>query len=149
MIILDMAKKNTSVKVAYNAFTLENKIITLQIGVGTYDLTDKTITAVFNPTEVEAGPLSVIDGVIKIPMYASMVQYGLNYIQLNFRWGDNYLKQSPVMIWFINKSLSTTAPAQEDIDIISSLLTLARDSAEIYTGTVEPTTKSFWLDTNV
>lgn len=151
MIILDMSKKNINVKIPDNAFSLENKIVTLKISVGDYDLTDKTITAVFNPSQVETAALSVIDGVIQLPIYASMVQYGLNYIQLNFRWDTDKLEQSPVMIWIINKSLVSEAIAQEDVDIITDLIAQLRalqdDYTEIHIGLTEPANKSFWLDT--
>jgi hypothetical protein len=151
MIILDMSKKNINVKIPDNAFSLENKIVTLKISVGDYDLTKKTITAVFNPSQVETAALSVIDGVIQLPIYSSEVQYGLNYIQLNFRWGDSYLEQSPIMIWVINKSLPTTSPAEENVDIITDLIAQLRalqdDYTEIHIGLTEPVNKSFWLDT--
>lgn len=122
MITLDMSKKKAVIKIPHNVFSMENKILTLEISVGDYDLTSKTITAIFNPSKVETAPLEEIDGVIKIPIHANMVKYGLNYIQLNFRWGDDYLEQSPIMSWYINKSLPSSAPAQEAVDIITYLI---------------------------
>jgi len=123
MITLDMKKKAASVTINTGAFNLENDILTLEISVGDYDLTGKTITAVFSPKAVETSPLTVnAEGKIQLPIYASEVQQGVNYIQLNFRWGTNKLEQSPVMMWVIDKSLETTAPAQEQVDIITYLI---------------------------
>lgn len=111
-------------QITENMFSLENDVITLALNAPEYDLTDKTITAVFNPSKVETGALEVVDGVIQIPIYSSMVQYGINYIQLNFRW-ENKLEQSGKLIWVIDKSLETEGVAQENVDIITYLVAQA------------------------
>ena len=87
-----------------------------------YDIEGKTITAVFEPSKVETEALEVVDRVVKIPIYSSMVQKGVNYIQLNFRWDTTKLEQSGKMLWVIDRSLETTGAAQEDVDIITYLI---------------------------
>jgi hypothetical protein len=121
LIVLDMIKK-TDVRITHKHYSLENGIFTLQIDVGDYDLTNKTITAKFSPKEVETGSLDVIDGIINLPIYSNLLKYGVNYIQLNFRWDENKLEQSPRMMWNISPSLAATEAAQEDVDIISYLI---------------------------
>lgn len=121
MIVLDMIKK-IDVLITHKHYSLENGIFTLQIDVGDYDLTNKTITAKFNPSKVETGALEVVDGAIQIPIYSSMVQYGINYIQLNFRWDENKLEQSGKLVWIIDNSLETEGVAEEEVDIISYLI---------------------------
>ena len=91
-------------------------------------MTGKTITAVFEPSKIETGALEVVDRVVKIPIYSSMVQAGVNYIQLNFRWDTTKLEQSGKLIWVIGRSLETTGAAQEDVDIITYLVNLANES---------------------
>lgn len=123
MITLDMTNKKITTRITTSAFNLENDILILHIDVGDYDLTGKTITAAFSPAGVETLPLTVsTEGLIELPIYASEVQYGVNYIQLNFRWDTNKLEQSSVMMWLIDKSLETTAPAQEKVDIMTYLI---------------------------
>ena len=121
MIVLDMIKK-IDVLITHKHYSLENGIFTLQIDVGDYDLTNKTITAKFSPKEVETGNLDVIDGIINLPIYSNLLKYGVNYIQLNFRWDENKLEQSPRIMWNISPSLAATEAAQEDVDIISYLI---------------------------
>ena len=118
MIVLDMTKK-TDVRITHKHYSLENGILTLRIDVGDYDLTGKTITAKFSPREVETGNLDVINGIINLPIYSNLLKSGVNYIQLNFRWDENKLEQSPKMMWNISPSLTATEAAQEDVDIIS------------------------------
>ena len=90
-----------------------------------YDIAGKTVTAVFEPAKVETGALEVVGNTVKLPIYSSYINFGINYIQLIFRWNENKLEQSPKMQWIIDKSLDTTAPAQEDADIISYLVKIA------------------------
>ena len=107
-------------------FSVENNILTLQINLGDYDLTDKTITAAFNPTGFETAPLSsaVVDGdnVVSIPIFASYIQEGVNYIQLYFRWDTTKLETSGVMMWIIDKPIVATEPGQEEQDLMSYYL---------------------------
>ncbi len=118
-----MTNKKTSTRITTSAFNLENNILKLEIDCGAYDLTDKTITAVFSPSGVETAPLAVnTDGLIELPIYASEIKHGVNYIQLNFRWDENKLEQSPIIMWVIDKSLETSAPAQEEVDIMTYLI---------------------------
>lgn len=125
MIVLDMTQK-ISVRITTSAFNLENDILKLEIDCGIYDLTGKTITAAFSPVGVETAPLTVnTEGLIELPIYAGEIQCGVNYIQLNFRWSTNKLEQSPVMMWVIDKSLETTAPAQEEVNVITYLISEA------------------------
>lgn len=123
MINLDM-KNKYEVRITQRAFTLENNILILEIDLGEYSLEGKTITAAFSPSKVETIPLTVDGSIVKIPIHSTLVQYGINYIQLNFRW-DNKLEQSGIMVWKIEKSLETTAIAQENIDIITHLVDIA------------------------
>lgn len=106
-------------------FSLENDVITLALSAPYYDLTGKTITAVFSPSGIETEPLEAVDGVIQIPIYSSMIKKGVNFIQLNFRWGTTKLEQSGKLMWVIGQSLETTGPAQEDVDIITYLVNIA------------------------
>ena len=122
--------KKSDVLITHKHYSLENGIFTLQIDVGDYDLTNKTITAKFNPKEVETGNLDVIDGIINLPIYSNLLKYGSNYIQLNFRWDIDKLEQSPKMIWIIDKSLETEGVAEEDIDIISYLINEIKSAKE-------------------
>lgn len=127
MIVLDMTKK-TDVLINHKHYSLENGIFTLQIDVGDYDLTNKTITAKFNPKEIETGALNAIDGIINLPIYSGLLEYGINYIQLNFRWDENKLEQSPMIMWRISPSLAATEAAQEDVDIITYLVGVATEA---------------------
>ena len=121
MIQIDMKSKR-DIRITTKAFNLENNVLILPIKLLNYDTEGKTITAVFEPRRIETGALEVVDGVVQIPIYSSMVQAGMNSIQLNFRWDNTRLEQSPKMIWVIYKSLITESPAQEEVDIISYLL---------------------------
>lgn len=103
-------------------FNLENDVITIALNAPEYDLTGKIITAVFSPSGVETEPLEVVDGVIQIPIYTSMIERGINLIQLNFRWGTTKLEQSGKLMWVIDQSLGTPGPTHRDIDIISYLI---------------------------
>lgn len=103
------------------AFHLENRAITLQIRLENYDATNKFVTAVFSPTKVETGQLKVIDNIINIPILASMVDVGINEIQLNFREGTQ-LEQSGKLIWNVKESIEAREVAQEKIDIITDLI---------------------------
>lgn len=125
--------KKQDIRITEKAFNLENNVLILPIEPLNYDLEGKTITAVFEPAKVETGALEVVDGLIQIPIYSSMVQPGVNSIQLNFRWDNTRLEQSPKMMWVIDKSLITESPAQEEVDIISYLLNeinAAKDTAD-------------------
>lgn len=139
MIILDMTKKSTKVTLTEKAFSLENGVLTLSITLGTYDLTDKTITAVFDATGIETAPLDVVADVIQLPIVQGLVLAGYNNIQLNIREGLT-LEQSPIMVWPVMPSLVGTDPAPTDVDIITALLaeaaaTVARaEAAESITG---------------
>lgn len=152
MIILDMQQKRTIVPIPIGAFSDENNVLTLEIDVGSYDLTGKIISAKFNPAEVESEVLDVVNGVIKLPIYSTYVEPGVNMIQLIFRWNATRIEQSPIMVWIINKSLTSETIAQQDVDIITDLIAqvqalLNTAEIEIAVGTSEPTNKNFWLDT--
>ena len=131
-----MATKQ-DMRITNKSFHLENNVLILAIEVLEYDLTGKTITAVFEPSKIETGALEVVDRVVKIPIYSSMVQAGVNYIQLNFRWDTTKLEQSGKLIWVIDKSLETESPAQEDVDIISYLVSIATQAKTDADGLVE------------
>ena len=123
LIQIDMLKKQ-EIRITNKSFNLENNVIILAIELLNYDMAGKTITAAFEPVKIETGALEVVNNTIQIPIYSSMVQVGLNYIQLNFRW-ENKLEQSSKMIWIIDKSLETEGVAEEDIDIVSYLVGIA------------------------
>ncbi len=114
MIKIDMNNKKT-IRVTENAFHLENNALALRVEITNYNLAGKTITAVFEPSQVEAGPFVPVGNTINIPIITGMVKPGVNYIQLNFRWGGGNLEQSGKMIWTVEKSL-------EDIDILTQLI---------------------------
>lgn len=148
MILIDMFEKR-DVRVTTKHFTLENDILTLAVDPGEYEIQGKTITAVLDPVKVETEPLGINDeGHILIPIYASMIQVGINYIQLNFRWDENKLEQSPLLVWQIDRSLETTAPAQEEIDIITSLIAQANNLLNIDGGRADTiySTEDFIID---
>lgn len=121
MITLDMSKKDRKVPIPIQAFSTENGVVTLEISVGGYDLTNKTITAVFEG-KPETAPLSVVDGLIQVPITSDLVEQGKNLIQINFRWGVDTLEQSPVMLWEMNKSLAPNPVGTESVDIITALI---------------------------
>lgn len=131
MIVLNMDNKAETVTIKNHNFTLENDILLLEIDCGDYNLTDKVITAAFSPAEVETGALSVVNNIIQLPIYSSEVMTGLNLIQINFRWDTNKLEQSPIMQWIVNASVPTTKPAQEDIDIITYLISQVQAAGKI------------------
>lgn len=111
---IDMNNKKT-IRVTDKAFHLENNVLVLGLDVVNYDLTGKTVTAIFEPSQVEAGPFEPVGNVVNMPIIAGMAKPGVNYIQLNFRWGGGNLEQSGKMIWTVEKSL-------EDIDILTQLI---------------------------
>lgn len=137
MITLDMTKKADRVSISEGAFTLENGVLTLQISLGSYALTGKTVTAAFSPSLVETGSLVVTEGVIAIPISPSLVVAGNNYIQLNIRTLTT-LEQSPIMLWQVGRSIiSTTAPsADPDItgEILADIATLENGKVDKATG---------------
>ena len=110
-------------------FSVENGILTLEINVGDYDLTSKTITAVFGPSAVETAPLTSAvvdtDNIISLPIYASYIQVGVNYIQLYFRWDTTKVETSGVIMWIIDKPIVATTTTTEQQDLMSYLLGLA------------------------
>lgn len=121
LITIDMTSKE-ELQITEKMFSLENDVITLALNVPEYDLTGKIITAVFSPSGLETEPLEVVDGVIQIPIYTSMIEMGINLIQLNFRWGTTKLEQSGRLMWEIGQSLEIPGPTHEEIDIISFLI---------------------------
>ena len=121
MITLDMINK-VGTKIDKKQFHLENNILTLEFDCGAYDLTDKIITAIFSLSGIETEPLQVVEGIIKLPIYANYVDYGINYIQLNFRWGTSSREQGPEVMWKIDKSLEANEVGQEQVDIITYLI---------------------------
>ena len=136
MIKLDMINKN-EIRIYNKMFTLENDILILELDVQEYDITNKIITASFSMTEVETMPLVVVDNIIHLPIYSNLIKYGLNYIQLNFRW-DNKLEQSGKMVWKIDRSIPTTGVAQDSVDIITHLVDIATQAkTDAYTALAE------------
>lgn|GEM_PF-4171863 len=123
MITLDMTKKHIDVAITEQSFVLESGILTLQISLGAYDLTGKTITAGFSITELETGALAVADGVIQLPIYYGLLAYGTNYIQINLRQGTT-LEQSPRMVLFVRNGVTTTPPSAEDATLVTYLVNL-------------------------
>jgi hypothetical protein len=107
MITLDMTKKATEVKITDDAFDLESGVLTLAISLGSYSLTGKTVTASFSPALAETGALSVVAGVIQLPITPSFVEKGYNYIQLNIRTSTT-LEQSPKMRWHVLEGILAT-----------------------------------------
>ena len=99
MITLDMTRKGLTVAVDEQMFTLEHGIKTLQISLGTYNLTGKAITAVFDKTQVETGLLMVEDNLIKLPIAAGYVRKGVNYIQLNICKRHNPCTSKGITCW--------------------------------------------------
>lgn len=123
MITLDMTKKHIDVAITEQSFVLESGILTLQISLGAYDLSGKTITAGFSITELETGALAVADGVIQLPIYYGLLAFGTNYIQLNIRQGTT-LEQSPRMVLFVRNGVQTTPPTAEDATLVTYLVNL-------------------------
>lgn len=121
MIQLDMTKKATSVYADIAAFSGETGILTLPVSLGTYSLTGKTVTAVFLPKAVETAALSIVEGVIQIPINSNVIAAGLNRIQLYIYSGAT-VEQSPIMRATITQSLIATAPSSEAVDLMASLL---------------------------
>lgn len=125
-------------------FSVENGILTLEINVGTYSLTGKTITAAFNPTGFETAPLSsaVVDGnnVVSIPIFASYIQEGVNYIQLYFRWDTTKLETSGVMMWIIDKPIVATEATTEQQDLMSYYIEQLGDAVTGLDGKVDKVT---------
>lgn len=58
MITMDMTNKR-QIHVADRHFSVENGILTLQVNLGSYDLTGKTIPAGYRPTEVKLFPVCI------------------------------------------------------------------------------------------
>jgi len=119
-----MATK-AGIRITNKEYHLENNILTLEFDVGDYDLVGKTVTAVFAPTQIETGALEVDGSIIKLSITSGLIEHGINYIQLNFRWNTDKLEQSGKMMWVIDMSLPTTEVAQETVDIISYLVSIA------------------------
>jgi len=114
--------KKTDARITEKHYTLENDILTLQLNIGDYDTTDKTITATFSPSGVETGYLDAVDGVVSLPIYTGYIEAGINYVQLNFRWGADKLEQSPMMIWRVESSLASSGVTPDDVDIVTQLI---------------------------
>ena len=127
-IIMDMNSK-IDYRVLQKHYTIENNILTLIIDVGGYELEGKTISASFSPSNVEVGPLSVVDGLIHLQITAGMIEKGVNNIQFTFRWGD-YIEQSGKLVWVIDESLVGTTPSDDTVDIISTLIALTTNAIE-------------------
>lgn len=119
-----MTQKNDPVIIPEGAFSTETGILTLEISLGDYSLTGKTITAVFSQTAVETGTLIVSNGMIQLPIVQGLLVAGENYIQLNIREGLT-LEQSPIMKWMVGMSVAGTDPAPTDVDIITELIAQA------------------------
>ena len=129
MITLDMSRKGQPVVLDIEAFSAEDGVLSLQVSLGDYDLTGRTVTASFSPRDVETGLLTVSAGLVVIPIGASLIQAGTNWIQLNIRKGQT-LEQSPLMTWAVSRSLPSTVPAQDDVDIITSLVAQVTSATE-------------------
>ena len=131
-----MSQKNDYTIITDGAFPTETGVLTLEISLGDYSLTGKTITAVFSQTAVETAPLTVSNGLIQLPITLGLLVAGENQIQLNIREGVT-LEQSPIMKWKVGLAVVGTDPAPTDVDIIAYLLAKS-DSAiqpESYSGT--------------
>lgn len=121
MITLYMSQKNDPVIIPDGAFSTEAGILTLEISLGSYSLTGKTITAVFSQTAVETATLIVSNSLIQLPITLGLLVAGENQIQLNIREGLT-LEQSPIMKWIVGLAVAGTDPAPTDVDIITELI---------------------------
>lgn len=116
-----MTRKGARKFVTDNAFTLESGVLTLQVSLGSYSLSGKTVTASFSPKLVETGALSVVGGVIQIPITPSLIQAGPNEIQLNIRTSTT-LEESPIMEWNVLESIMATTTPTDDPGILGGIL---------------------------
>ena len=130
MITLDMLRKSAPKFITENAFNLESGILTLQVSLGTFSLTGKTVTAAFSPKLAETGVLTVTNGVIQIPINSTWVQAGENEIQLNIRTLTT-LEQSPIMKWFVLDSILATTSPTMDQDLLAGMIANISDLIEI------------------
>lgn len=134
MITLDVSKKDTVVQVNESTFSNENGILTLLINIidgdDIYDLTDKYITAGFYPTGVETKPLSVVDGIIQLPIYSTLLSSGNNTIQLYFRSDITKFECTPKMCWYVLDPVTVKNIAHDDISHISYLISESQRSIE-------------------
>jgi len=144
MIILDMTKKSNILVVNENAFNLETGILTIEIDSGNYDLSGKTITATFNQRAIETAALSVINGIINLPITPNLIVPGYNEFQLNF-YINGSREQSPIFIWRVLKSIIGTDESQEYQDILANLL----DQLENLINDDTPSTSNVYSSTKV
>ncbi|SHI42156.1 hypothetical protein [Parasporobacterium paucivorans] len=126
MITLDMSKKLITVPITDQAFDTTSGIVTLSVlittdGTAPYDLTGKTVTARFNPAEVESAVLSVVDGKVQLPVYSNYLKPAINYIQLIVREGDT-VDPAPMLKWAVGTGLKGTTPATGAPDIVTALI---------------------------
>ena len=90
MINLDMSSKYTPVRLTEQTFDIETGVLVLNISLGAYDLTGKTVTAVFSPSGVETAALSVVEGLLQLPIDPTLIVAGRNEIQLNIYEGAEH-----------------------------------------------------------
>lgn len=120
-----MNDKTTPVRVDIGYFKTENNILTLEIylvedGIA-YDLTGKTITAIFQE-KPPTSPLSVSDGLIQLPITSDLLVIGKNKFQLSLVYGDYSQELTPIFLWQIETPVVAGIDG-ESLDILTSLIT--------------------------
>ena len=129
MINLDMSSKYTPVRLTEQAFDIETGVLVLNISLGAYDLTGKTVTAIFSPSGVETAALSVVEGLLQLPIDPTLIVAGRNEIQLNIYEGAEH-EVSPIMVWRVGAALVGSTPASEYVDLLASLIAQSNAMAE-------------------
>lgn len=124
MITLNMQNKAAPVSIGISHFSTESNILNLEIklmdGATEYDLTGKTVTATFQG-KPPVGPLSVVAGVIQLPITNDLISVGANKLQLAINWATDNQALSPIMLWNI---LTPIVPGLDpgSVDLLSALI---------------------------
>jgi len=120
-----MLEKSTEVLLEDLMFDTANDTLTLEMefisGEEVYDMTSKTVTAIFYPNMYETTLLPIVDGVVSLEMKADYLKYGVNKIQLYIRNGE-FVDPSPIMRWEILRALKSELPSDGSVDIITDLI---------------------------
>ncbi len=143
IIELDMTQKGKAYQLTYEAFTGENQLYLLRLKPLDYDWTGRVATIVFSAygtdTGYESDILTVTDGVVSQLISSAWLSATTNRLQLNIYETSGQLhEQAPIVEWYVRKSLPSTEPTPEQVDIIAGLIadvTTAVDSL----ATVETT----------
>jgi opacity protein-like surface antigen len=82
MLQLDMLDKFKHVFVPINLDTNATSPVTLDINIANINLSGKVVKATFLETKVVVNELTVVDGVIKLPVQNTSLTYGINTVQI-------------------------------------------------------------------